>query len=150
MEPSARLFYCLRCHTQVVICRRCDRGQRYCGADCATAARRESSRRAACRYQRTRPGRFANAQRQQRFRDKAHDSTRSLCDPVSRADTKVTHQGSVPLRSALPYRIDQTDTVHLDALSTRHSTVVRCHGCGCVCSAFLRRDYLSTAARSPP
>jgi len=30
MSLSARLYHCQRCHTQVIICSRCDRGQRYC------------------------------------------------------------------------------------------------------------------------
>ena len=33
MDPSARLYHCARCHCQVILCRRCDRGQVYCADD---------------------------------------------------------------------------------------------------------------------
>ena len=55
METSARLFHCARCGRQVRICSRCDRGNRYCGSDCARAARADSVRAAG----RTLPGRPA-------------------------------------------------------------------------------------------
>ena len=29
MEKDARLFNCVRCHTQTIICRKCDHGQIY-------------------------------------------------------------------------------------------------------------------------
>jgi hypothetical protein len=45
MQATGRLFLCARCRAQVFICRRCDRGNRYCNADCAQAARRENTRR---------------------------------------------------------------------------------------------------------
>ena len=49
MLPSARLFLCARCRSQVVLCRACDRGQLYCSPDCSAASRtdrqRESRRR---------------------------------------------------------------------------------------------------------
>lgn len=60
---TGRFFLCGRCRLQVTICRSCDRGQRYCGQDCAHAARRESVREAGRRYQRSRRGRLAHAVR---------------------------------------------------------------------------------------
>ncbi|MDA9983435.1 hypothetical protein N9H39_12115 [Gammaproteobacteria bacterium] len=40
MENSARVYNCAGCRYQVVICRRCDRGNIYCGARCSRSARR--------------------------------------------------------------------------------------------------------------
>ncbi len=80
MPASSRLYFCSRCHTQVIICSRCDRGQRYCPGECRHEARSESGKRATKKYQSTRTGRFNNAARQQRFRE--------------RHSQKVTHQGS--------------------------------------------------------
>ena len=80
-ETPARFFLCARCRTQVVICCRCDRGQIYCAGDCAQEARRRSRREAGRRYQRSRDGRFAHAERNRRYR-------------VRRKN--VTHQGSPP------------------------------------------------------
>ncbi len=80
MPLVGRLYQCARCLCPVVICSRCDRGNRYCPGGCAKQARRDSMRRAAARYQRTRRGRFRHAARQQRYR--------------ARPRQIVTHQGS--------------------------------------------------------
>ena len=50
-SPYPRLFLCLRCRDQVVICSRCDRGQVYCGRECASEVRRSKQRKARRRYQ---------------------------------------------------------------------------------------------------
>jgi len=67
-EPSHRLYNCARCAALVRICRRCDRGNRYCTAGCAGLRRGESLRRAGRRYQRSRPGACRHAARQARWR----------------------------------------------------------------------------------
>ena len=46
VNDSARLYSCLRCRSQVVICRHCDRGHVYC-VECAPLAREEAKNRAA-------------------------------------------------------------------------------------------------------
>ena len=79
-EGSYRLFSCRRCAQQVRICRRCDRGHRYCAAGCARIRRRESLRRAADRYQQSYHGACRHAARQRAWR--------------ARQLQKVTHQGS--------------------------------------------------------
>ena len=78
-EPTYRLYNCLRCGVQVRICRRCDHGNIYCAWACAQIRRRESLRRAAARYQRTRRGAGHHAARQQAWR--------------ARRRQKVTQQG---------------------------------------------------------
>jgi hypothetical protein len=70
VTDGQRLFHCDRCSTQVVICGRCDRGQRYCGPVCARAARRESQRASNRRYQATPRGRQLHAERQARYRQR--------------------------------------------------------------------------------
>ena len=62
------MLNCARCHRLVVICSRCDRGQRYCSGRCAQAQRRRSIREAGRRYQRTPLGARNNAARQKRWR----------------------------------------------------------------------------------
>ena len=74
------MFACAQCHQVVVICRHCDRGQRYCSTACAQAGRRVSLRDAGRRYQQTPLGRRNNAIRQKRYR--------------IRSATTVTHQSS--------------------------------------------------------
>ncbi len=80
MQSSARRYSCCRCQAQVIICSQCDRGNRYCAGQCAAGARSASLKRAADKYRSTRAGRFNNATRQQRYRQ--------------RQQQIVTHQGS--------------------------------------------------------
>lgn len=79
-EQSYRLYSCRRCARQVRICRRCDRGNQYCAAECARIRRGESLRRAAARYQGGYHGASRHAARQRLWR--------------ARQAQKVTHQGS--------------------------------------------------------
>jgi hypothetical protein len=79
-QPATyRLYNCRRCDVQVRICRRCDHGNIYCAGACAEIRSRESLRRAAERYQRTRRGACTHAARQRRWR--------------TRQQHTVTHQG---------------------------------------------------------
>jgi len=77
---SHRLFCCACCRKQVMLCRSCDRGHRYCDGDCRDVRRRESLRRAGRRYQQTPRGRANHAARQQRY--------------LQRQAAKMTHQTS--------------------------------------------------------
>ena len=67
-NSSCRLFLCNHCRQQVVICRRCDRGQVYCGPDCALEVRRRNQRDARRRYQTTERGRRMHADRSRNYR----------------------------------------------------------------------------------
>lgn len=68
MKHTSRLFSCIRCHAQTLICSYCDRGQIYCGPVCARAARVQSCRSAEKRYQLTPGGKMKHALRQRRYR----------------------------------------------------------------------------------
>jgi hypothetical protein len=67
-EVSCRMFLCVRCRSQVLVCRRCDRGQIYCIGTCAKEARRERQREARRRHQATARGRAMHADRNRRYR----------------------------------------------------------------------------------
>ena len=122
MAPSARLFNCARCHAQQVVCRRCDRGQRYC-AHCAARARRDTLRAASRRYQRTPRGRAGNTARQQRFRQRQRG---------------VTHQGSQPGTAA----VSCAPSVIASPLPVSITPHIVCHFCGQACAPQLRRRWL--------
>ncbi len=70
MKHTPRLFSCMRCHAQALICSHCDRGQIYCGSECASAARTQSCRLAEKRYQLTPKGKMKHALRQRRYRER--------------------------------------------------------------------------------
>ena len=141
-----RRFYCVRCRQVLVVCLRCDRGQRYCGAGCRSEARRESLRQAGCRYQKTLRGRRANAERQRRFRQRRERNAR-----------KVTHQG--PKRTAPRSDAAQIPTLKpggdAESVSTAHIIADRravkmsntgaepkCHCCGLPCGLYTRFHFL--------
>jgi len=126
MDRTARLYLCARCRRQRVICRTCDRGQRYCGADCAQAARSATQRAAGVRYQDSRAGRFTHAARQRRYRARQN---------------KVTHQGSPSQAAGVSLRA----SVSPAAVPTRAlfaASVLLCAICGRACAPHLRRDFL--------
>ena len=131
MCESGRLFNCVRCNQPVLICRRCDRGARYCGATCRRQARHHSLKNAAQKYAKSRKGRHNNALRQKRFRERQRN--------------KVTHHGSARVVShaevCQPKKALKTTPQMQYSLSSN-----RCHFCGRACSPFFRRDFLHRSA----
>lgn len=136
MTSSARLFNCARCHALTIICRACDRGQRYCPSTCRVQARLESQRRASRLYQNTRRGRHANAERQRRYRERQRKN--------------ITHHGStVPSQPVvLPDRAKEV-TDSSPAMAQATYPALHCHFCKKSCSSFLRRDFLCSSSRRP-
>lgn len=134
MPVSSRLYSCCRCNAQVIICSRCDRGQRYCAGDCRHKAQSESRKRARKKYQSTRVGRFNNAARQHRFRQ--------------RQPQKVTHQGSSlkRLHDLLKTRLTEIKKTQKPSFS---GSTCHCHFCGAVCDPFLRQAFLNSRLFSP-
>lgn len=132
MPTSSRLYQCLRCHSPIVICHRCDRGQRYCALGCSKKARVVSQKRASKKYQATRQGRFNNAARQRRFR--------------ARQKQKVTHHSSlqIPHYAVLTRQLSAPKR---PPERPKHTATIRCHHCGEVCSPFLRHDFIRHRAR---
>lgn len=126
VDDSARLFVCARCRAQVVLCRRCDRGQRYCGTDCSQQARQASLREAACRYQASYRGRVAHAQRARRYR-------------ARRKIEIVTHQGS-PM--AVPDAVVAPSPPAAPTLITAIPVCRRCQRCGAPVSQWLRSGFV--------
>jgi hypothetical protein len=124
----ARLFLCLRCRVQVLICRHCDRGHVYCAAGCAREARRRSQREAGRRYQSSRRGRVKHAMRARRCRGRKNN---------------VTHQGSRSARAddllseGPAVAVTEPSPMDKSRRPRRH-----CHRCGRRCPDLVRRDFL--------
>jgi hypothetical protein len=124
MPATGRLFVCARCRVQVIVCRRCDRGQIYCDGDCSQLARQANLREAAQRYRRSRRGRLAHAERMRRYRSRQN---------------KVTHHGSaVPAADALLAPTSTTSAATAAVPATAASVPEHCHFCHCVCAGFVR------------
>lgn len=127
-QDSARAFACARCGAQVLVFRRCDRGQRYCGRECARPARRESLREAGRRYQRSRAGRFAHARRARRYRQRRG------------RQQVVTHHGSQALGE--PAKVGPDPSVTPRDRRGRAAPAWQCHWCTSACAPWLRRGFL--------
>jgi hypothetical protein len=140
---------------QVLLCSRCDRGQRYCGRACSRAAREDSRRQIARRYQCSRAGRIAHAARSRRWRQQ-HRS----CTPPDHGDAEtdidinnfVTHQGSAnPYPDApLPSCEQATQRVPVDATANVAPTsmAARCRRCASALSPWTRQGFLRHARAS--
>jgi len=94
MDRPARLYFCAACRAQVILCSRCDRGNRYCGRQCRHQARQQARREAARRYQRSWGGRIAHAKRSRRWRRRRAE--RDAARGGGGDEHNVTHQGSQP------------------------------------------------------
>ncbi len=137
------MFNCARCHEQVAVCTRCDRGQRYCSTRCSRQQRQWDVREAGRRYQRTPRGAANNAARQKRWRWRSAPS--------------VTHQGSpsqAGVRQEAPVSRDPKEVCHATPSREPVAGVViiepvpprRCDFCGRPCGSYSRLATLSAAA----
>lgn len=138
MPTSARFFLCALCRQQVVVCRRCDRGQIYCSKTCSQQRRTERQREAKARYANSRAGRHNNAQRQRRYQARLRDQ-KTLIPEL------VTDQGSAPSGSSDSLVRDQS--VSINAPSKHQPTDMRCRFCRQCCDSLLRSDFLPPAQR---
>jgi hypothetical protein len=129
------MFLCASCRVQVVLCRRCDRGQIYCGRACAAAARRAAQRAAGRRYQQSRPGRFAHAARARRYRARSKI---------------VTHQGSATLVGGdlLPAKaVVPVSKIYVEPADASASAI--CTRCSARCAAAVRLGFVRHQRRAP-
>jgi hypothetical protein len=130
----------------VLLCSRCDRGQRYCGRACSRAARLASRREAAKRYQRSRAGRIAHAARSRRWRQRRRERDRACRATALVAGTTnfVTHQGSpMPVSDAPLAALEQADACVPVVSDTSPTPIVaRCRRCAAVLSPWVRQGFL--------
>jgi len=124
--PSARLFLCVRCRAQALICGCCDRGQIYCAGDCAQQARRGAQCAAGRRYQMSWSGRLSHAERSRRYRARQKN---------------VTHQGSPPPPSN-DLLAPASTTTPSDAALPGDARPQHCHWCGGRCAPLVRQGFL--------
>jgi hypothetical protein len=133
-EVSCRMFLCVRCRSQSLICRRCDRGQIYCMGSCARDARREGQRDARRRHQATPRGRAMHAERNRRYRARM----RRVTDHGLAREDEAGHWGG---SGAVPAGLSEPSP---GGRSPGHG---RCHHCGRPASTFLRLASLRSGGR---
>jgi hypothetical protein len=155
VEHPARLFVCARCRTQVLLCSRCDRGQRYCGRACSRASRLQALRAAGRRYQDSRAGRMAHAARsrrwRQRHRERAHAADDAAVDGGGPPHF-VTHQGSPVLPAdaplAAPEQAGQQASAASDAVTA--PITARCRRCTAPLPPWVRQGFMRHGMRRWP
>ena len=98
VDTVGRMFLCARCREPVVLCSRCDRGNRYCGDECSTEARKDFGRDAGRRYQAGSTGRAKHAARSRRWRLRS----KAKLPPRVVDGRAVTHHGSLKEPVELP------------------------------------------------
>ena len=143
-EHPARLFVCARCRAQVLLCSRCDRGQRYCGRVCSRAARQDSRRETARRYQRSRAGRLAHAARSRRWR---HRQCAQAGRDGAASTNFVTHQGS-PLTTAGAPLPPCEQAAEPKPVDTVVNVAPICRRCAAALSLWTRQGFLRHARAS--
>jgi hypothetical protein len=152
MDQPARLYLCARCRIQVVLCSRCDRGNRYCGRACRHQAREDARRQTAQRYQRSWHGRMAHAQRSRRWRQRRAAAAGRGSDVHN-----VTHQGSQPGVRAAPLAAWTHDTASTDPHTTAAASAPQhiaaqtcwyCRRCGTSQPARVRQGFLRHGPRA--
>ncbi len=142
------MFNCARCHRLVVICTRCDCGQRYCWAHCGQVQRRRGVREAGRRYQRTRHGARNNAARQKRWRTRI---AATVTHHPSPAQNRVRQE--TPGKNAQKEAWDATSN-RTPVISNRVPITIptgevdrRCDFCGRRCGSYTRMGTLSAERR---
>lgn len=148
MDLSHRMFNCARCHRLVVICPRCDRGQRYCSDHCGQAQRRRSVREAGRRYQRTPQGARHNAARQKRWR------TRFVTTVTHHSSPSHRHLREEPPDKNAPKEVRDATSNRALVTSRRIPITIwagqsgrRCDFCGRPCGSYARWGTLSAERR---
>jgi hypothetical protein len=150
VDHPARLFVCARCHAQVLLCSRCDRGQRYCSRACSGTARREAQRAAAQRYQSSRAGRMAHADRSRRWRQRQCEiAAVAAIDPGGQAHF-VTHQGWPSAPPDAPLSVNEQD--HTVSVTVADAPLVRarCRRCAAPLSPWVRQGFVRHGLRRWP
>ncbi len=147
--PSARTFMCGCCNTEVRVCGPCDRGQRYCSADCRIQSRLACQRRASVYYQSSRVGRINHARRQQQYRERQRqDKQQQVQQPEP--EQIVTHQGSQQA-SAGDLLVPEMEL--LDVMESQAEvplTLLDCHWCRRAVSGVRRMGWLRHAIQDEP
>ncbi len=138
---SGRTLRCACCHTEVLVCAPCDRGQRYCSAECRKQARLASQRRASRVYQNSRVGRCNHARRQKRLRARQREQEQQ---PKPKNSDSSGPSKEACAGDLLALRLN----VRPEALPNT-TPAWRCHWCACPVASVVRRSWLMHATSEP-
>jgi len=139
----------------VLLCSRCDRGQRYCTRACSREARLAAQQEAARRYQASRAGRMAHAARSRRWRQRRREREQDSGEAAvldGGATHFVTHQGSSPPATdaplAAPEQAEECAGVMGEASPV--PIAAQCRRCATALSPWVRQGFLRHGMRRWP
>jgi hypothetical protein len=153
-KQTGRLFLCARCQAQVLVCSQCDRGQRYCAAECADLTRLSRQREAGKRYQQGRAGRHNHAARMHRWRKRRAAAVKIVTHHRSQAtpaDAVLAGNESAPAippdsQPQSPCSPTASEPIaHCATANTRRAVLApvwRCHWCQSACPALVRQGFV--------
>lgn len=142
-QETLRALLCARCHTTVYLCTTCDRGQRYCSAECARSARRQSQREADRRYQRSPRGRLKHAERSRRYRLRSSAVTEQ--GPIFSPEQSVS---SVSAPNDASSALSPVETA-VRPVSEAVAGKLECHSCRRWCKPWVRYAPLRHRVSGP-
>jgi hypothetical protein len=134
-----RMAFCPKCKAFFWICRRCDRGQRYCSKECSVAARKASRKRARQRYRNSERGRAKHrrAERRRRRRRLSPNLVRNIAsvgDHGSRSDpncgTSQVRPGSDEPKPNGRTEAKSHENKALDDSGEKKRNIYHCAWCG--------------------
>ena len=135
-DTICRFYLCARCRCQTLVCRRCDRGQIYCGRACALEARHCRQREARARYQATVRGREMHVLRNRQYRARQRRVTdQGVMTP------SIAAQPGAPVSGGAAAASPAIIAAPLFARS--------CHHCRKPASDFVRLDAIRRPLRRP-
>ena len=137
---SGRTLQCACCHTEVLVCADCDRGQRYYSAACRKQARLASQRRASRIYQNSRAGRCNHARRQQRLRARQQQQQELIpknSDSSGPSQEACAGDLLAPQLNVMPQALPKT------------TPAWHCHWCARLLACVVRRNRLIHATSEP-
>lgn len=134
MESTSRLYQCLFCHEQAVVCSKCDRGQIYCSRACSRLARTNALKCARSRYQSTFKGKRNHAACQARYRKNLRIKVMDQSSPLA------THHDSIGVLENNPKKAEKEQI----------KTPLTCCFCGKPVSNWHRHDFLRRRTPKKP
>jgi len=142
---SLRFVVCAlpACRRVFFLCRYCDHGRRYCGAECARGARRASLDGARRRYQASSKGRRCHAERQRRYRERQREAARVTRQRPSSSGVPGGARASTP---AGPTTTETPPPGDHRRRTLRSAQPVACARCGRL-GRFLHHGTLAFAGR---
>lgn len=141
---QARTFKCCGCQTDVRVCTVCDRGQRYCSANCRNQVRRACQRRASACYQRSRVGSINHARRQQQYRERQRQEKQQL-EPEQIVTQQCSQQAS-----AGDLLVPEMELGAIDNHADVAVSPLYCHWCSRAITGVRRMGWLRHSEQAEP